>query len=104
MASVRDVVNDWYNEMPEKARLAMSTGFREKLIHALESRDGLDVLQDREAEHFKETWPAFQREDVDLWALSTDIVRLGYPKPTIYREHHTIHALLNLIDQLRRQL
>ena len=53
---------------------------------------------------FRETWPAFQREIVDTKRLDTDLVRIGYPKPTIYREHETIHVLLNLIDHLRGEL
>lgn len=50
-----------------------------------------------------ETWPAFQRE-VDTQHLNTDIVREGWPKPTIYREHEVIHVLCNVIDNLRREL
>lgn len=52
---------------------------------------------------FRETWPAFQREDINTRRLDTDTVRRGWPKPTIYREHETIHVLLNLIDHLRRE-
>ena len=50
-----------------------------------------------------QTWPAYQGE-VDTRALDTDIVRMGYPKPTIVREHETIHALCNLVDRLRSEL
>lgn len=49
------------------------------------------------------TWPAFQGE-VDTRALDTNIVRIGYPKPTIIREHEIIHDLCNLVDRLRSEL
>lgn len=49
------------------------------------------------------TWPAYQGE-VDTRALDTNIVRMGYPKPTIIREHETIHTLCNLVDLLRAEL
>lgn len=49
------------------------------------------------------TWPAFQGE-VDTRALDTDMVREGWPKPTVVREHETIHILCNLVDRLRSEL
>lgn len=49
------------------------------------------------------TWPAYQGE-VNTDALDTNIVRMGYPKPTIIREHQEIHILCNLIDRLRSEL
>lgn len=53
---------------------------------------------------FKDTWPAYQKDDIDLFALDTDVARFDWAKPTIYREHETIHVLLNTIDQLRKAL
>lgn len=56
-----------------------------------------------EAEPFKDTWPAFQTDvDVHKININTEYLRIGYPKPTIYREHETIHILANLIDHLRK--
>jgi hypothetical protein len=54
------------------------------------------------AGHFKDTWPAWQ--GIDTSSIDTDLVRYGWPKPTIYREHETIHILLNEIDNLRTRL
>lgn len=57
-----------------------------------------------EAEPFKDTWPAFRKDDIDVRRLDTNMLRIGWPKPTIYREHETIHVLANLVDQLRKRL
>lgn len=52
---------------------------------------------------FKDTWSAWQRE-VDTSFPDTDLLREGWPKPTIYKEHEAIHVLANLVDNLRREL
>jgi hypothetical protein len=57
-----------------------------------------------ECEAFRETWPAFQKGVTDLNALDTDLLRYGWSKPTIYREHEAIHILANLVDALRERI
>lgn len=52
----------------------------------------------------RETWPAFQREGINTALPDTEVVREGWPMPTIYREHEVIHVLCNVIDNLRREL
>lgn len=53
-------------------------------------------------EHFKDTWPAFQGPvNLDrVEQIGTEVHRMGWPKPTIYREHEAIHLLANQIDAL----
>lgn len=53
-------------------------------------------------EALSETWPAYQFP-VDTMRLDTDLVRQGWPAPTLYREHQMIHQLCNTIDQLREE-
>lgn len=61
-------------------------------------------MSDAELAGLKETWSAFQKEDIDTRFPDTDIVRTGWPKPTMYREHEAIHVLCNTIDHLRREV
>lgn len=51
-----------------------------------------------EHEHFRETWSAW-RKHVDLSRIDTEVFRIGWAKPTIYREHEVIHVMANALDQ-----
>lgn len=51
-----------------------------------------------ESRIFEPTWSAFKPE-VNLDNIDTDVWRIGWPKPTIYREHEVIHLLCNLLDK-----
>lgn len=47
---------------------------------------------------FEPTWAAYKKP-VDLDRVDTDTFRVGWPSPTIYREHEVIHILCNVVDK-----
>lgn len=51
------------------------------------------------AKKFVDTWDAYKHADVDLDRIDTDVFRVGWPSPTLYREHEVIHIMANLLDQ-----
>lgn len=57
-------------------------------------------------EPFAETWTAYRKPvSVDrIQEVGTDNWRIGYPKPTIYREHEAIHILANQVDALLAEI
>jgi hypothetical protein len=41
---------------------------------------------------------------VDLSYIDTENFRIGWPKPTIYREHEVIHLMANALDEALKQI
>ena len=50
---------------------------------------------------FEPTWQEWKNRAAlaNLDDVDTDVFRVGWPAPTIYREHEVIHLLCGLLDK-----